>query len=185
MLAYLPAMSIPGNIFLIGPMGAGKSTIGRCLARLLKKDFRDSDKEIERRTGASIALIFDIEGEAEFRRRESTVIEDLTGLDEVVVATGGGAILSQENRKRLRSRGTVVYLHADIDTLVRRTRRDRTRPLLQTGDRRQRLKETMRAREPIYRAEADLVITTDTRSPMAVAREIVERLKSLDPHENA
>ncbi len=157
-LAYLPAMSIPTNIFLVGPMGAGKSTIGRHLAELLGKSFYDADEEIEKRTGASITWIFDIEGEPGFRKRESAVLEELTQHENVVVATGGGAILEEGNRALLKARGTVVYLAADIDTLAQRTRRDRARPLLQTADRRQRIDDLMKEREPLYRATADVTV---------------------------
>ncbi|MFQ6021479.1 MAG: shikimate kinase AroK [Acidiferrobacterales bacterium] len=179
------AMKVPGNIFLIGSMGAGKSTIGRQLAELLSKDFYDSDQEIERRTGASIALIFEIEGEVGFRKRETAVLDDLTRLDNVVLATGGGIVLSEENRILLRKRGIVVYLAADIDTLTQRTRRDRNRPLLQKSDRRQKLEELMKQREPLYRREADLVMTTSRRSPAAVARKIAAALHSLNVDEDA
>lgn len=172
-------MKVPRNIFLIGPMGAGKSTIGRHLAELLHKDFHDCDQEIEKRTGASIALIFEIEGEAGFRKRESAVLNELTRLDNVVLATGGGVIVSEENRALLRKRGIVVYLAADIDTLTQRTRRSRNRPLLRSGDRRHKLEELMGERESLYRREADLVVTTNRRSPIAVARKIAAVLNSL------
>ncbi len=173
-----------GNIFLIGPMGAGKSTVGRCLAGLLGKRFQDSDQEIEARTGASIALIFEIEGEAGFRRREVAVLEELTAGDNLVLATGGGAVLSEENRRRLRERGTVVYLHAPLETLLARTHRDKNRPLLQTADRRQTLKEILAVRDPLYREAAHLIVETDHRPPMMVAREIARRLAALSAHEN-
>jgi shikimate kinase len=178
-------MSVPANIFLVGPMGAGKSTIGRHLAELLGKSFYDADEEIEKRTGATIAWIFDIEGEPGFRKRESAVLEDLTRRENVVVATGGGAILNEENRALLKARGTVVYLAADIDTLAQRTRRDRMRPLLQTSDRRQRIEDLMEERDPLYRATADVTVATSRRSPVSVAREIRAALQSLHAHEDA
>src|SRR3990167_1933783 len=135
---HIRTMTVPGeaapraaNVFLIGPMGAGKSTIGHYLAELLHKEFLDADHEIEARTGASIPLIFEIEGEAGFRRRESSVLDDLTRKSNLVLATGGGAILSDDNRRALRTRGVVVYMHAPLETLLQRTRRDRHRPLLQ------------------------------------------------------
>lgn len=171
------AMSVPANIFLVGPMGAGKSTIGCLLARLLKKEFKDTDQEIEKRTGASIALIFEIEGEEGFRRRESAVVDELTSASDVVLATGGGVVLSKANLKMLRDRGQVVYLHAPLDVLVQRTRRDKNRPLLQTKDRRKKLEEVMKQREPLYIQEASLVINTHKRSPQAVAREIAAKLQ--------
>lgn len=173
-----------GNIFLIGPMGAGKSTVGRCLAGMLGKRFRDADQEIEARTGASITLIFEIEGEAGFRRRETDVLEELTAGDNLVLATGGGAVLSEYNRRRLRERGTVVYLRAPLETLLARTHRDRSRPLLQTADRRQTLKEILAVRDPLYRETAHLIVETDHRPAMTVAREIVRRLEGQTAHEN-
>lgn len=178
-------MSRTHNVFLIGPMGAGKSTIGRHLAEHLNKEFQDSDQEIEKRTGASIPLIFEIEGEAGFRSRESSIIDDLTSKSNLVLATGGGVILSADNRRTLRSRGVVVYLHAPLETLLQRTRRDRHRPLLQTADRRRTLEEILKAREPIYRQTADIVVETAHRSPVSVAREIARKLEALQTNENA
>jgi len=177
-------MSKANNIFLIGPMGAGKTTIGRHLATLLHKRFVDVDHEIERRTGVTIPVIFEIEGEAGFRRRESTLLAELSQDEDIVMATGGGAVLMEENRRILKERGTVVYLHADIDTLVERTRRDRNRPLLQTEDPRGKIEELLRQREPIYRVVADVVVDTGLRAPTSVARDIVTRLKALSNDEN-
>ena len=181
---HMPAMTITSNVFLIGPMGAGKSTIGRQLAVLLKKDFLDTDHEIERCTGVTIPLIFEIEGEAGFRRREALAIDELTRKTNVVLATGGGAVLDADNRKALRERGSVVYLRAEIDILVERTRRDRNRPLLQTPDPRAKLEEIMRAREPLYRSTAHVVIETDRRNPQMVARDVADTLKALWQNEN-
>lgn len=178
-------MSGTANVFLIGPMGAGKSTIGRHLAELLHKEFLDSDHEIERRTGASVPLIFEIEGEAGFRRREAAVLDELTGRANVVLATGGGAVLAEENRRILQARGTVVYLQAPLDTLLARTHRDKNRPLLQDGDRRAKLEEILRVREPLYRATAHLVVATDHRAPGVIAHEIAARLRQPPHHENA
>lgn len=177
-------MSRADNIFLIGAMGAGKSTIGRHLAELLGKEFQDSDQEIEKRTGASIPLIFEIEGEAGFRSRESSILDDLTRKSNMVLATGGGVILSADNRRILHARGVVVYLHAPLDTILQRTRRDRHRPLLQTADRRRTLEAILKAREPIYQQTADIVVETAHRSPMSVAREIARKLEILDIDEN-
>jgi shikimate kinase len=164
------------NIFLVGPMGAGKSTIGRNLAQIVGKHFVDADREVEARTGASIALIFELEGEAGFRRRERAVIEELTAGEDLVVATGGGAVLDPASRALLRSRGTVVYLHAPLDVLVRRTRRDRNRPLLQTADPRARLEQIVRERDPLYREVADVVVETDHRTVRSVVNEVARRL---------
>jgi shikimate kinase len=177
-------MSKANNIFLIGPMGAGKTTIGRHVATLLHKRFVDVDHEIERRTGVTIPVIFEIEGEAGFRRRESTLLTELSQDEDIVMATGGGAVLMEENRRILKECGTVVYLHADIDTLVERTRRDRNRPLLQTEDPRGKIEELLRQREPIYREVADVVVDTGLRAPTSVARDIVTRLKALSNDEN-
>jgi len=145
-------------------MGAGKSTVGRHLARSLEKTFLDSDKVIEERTGASISLIFEIEGEAGFRQREALVIDELTQRQNIILATGGGAVLSEENRRFLKERGHVVYLRAPLDLLVARTTRDRHRPLLANADPRQRLQSLLQEREPLYREAADLIIDTGHRT---------------------
>lgn len=179
-------MSGAGRVFLIGPMGAGKSTIGRYLADLLGKEFVDSDHEIERRTGASIPLIFEIEGEEGFRRREATMIEELTIRDDIVLATGGGAVLAERNRELLKARGTVVYLQAPIDTLVARTHRDRHRPLLpREGERRATFEEIMRVREPLYQATAHVVVTTDHRAPPVIAQEVAAKIRHLSDNADA
>lgn len=177
-------MSKADNIFLIGPMGSGKTTIGRQLAALLKKRFVDADHEIEHRTGVSIPTIFDIEGEAGFRSREAAVIDDLTREHDLVLATGGGAVLREDNRAALHTRGTVVYLQADLDTLVERTRRDRNRPLLQTDDPRGKIEQLLRSREPIYRELADIIVDTGQRAPASVARDIAARFKNLSADEH-
>jgi shikimate kinase len=181
----MPVMNQQGNVFLIGPMGAGKTTIGRHLATLLHKQFLDVDHEIEKRTGVTIPVIFEIESEAGFRRRESAMIDELTRGRDMVLATGGGAVLMEENRRVLKGRGTVVYLQADIETLVERTRRDRNRPLLQTEDPRGKIEELLRQREPIYREVAHLIVDTGQRAPSSVARDIVARLKALNIDENS
>ena len=137
------------NIYLIGPMGVGKSTIGRRLASHAGKKFLDSDREIEQRTGADIDLIFELEGEAGFRTRETNILAELTALRDVVLATGGGAVLAQRNRELLRTTGTIVYLSAEPSVLVRRTARGRIRPLLDTDDRLQRINELMRDRKSV------------------------------------
>ena len=167
-------MNIPGSLFLVGPMGAGKSTIGRQLSIRLNMDFHDSDHEIEARTGVDIPLIFELEGEAGFRKRERIVIDELTRLPGIVLATGGGAVLDPANRRHLSSRGRVIYLHASVNQQLRRTRRDRNRPLLQTGDPRARLEELMAVRDPLYREIADTVIETDGRRVREVVRQIIQ-----------
>lgn len=149
------------RVFLVGPMGAGKTTVGRHLATSLGFDFLDSDHEVEARTGADIPWIFEVEGEAGFRRREAQAIDDLTRRERIVLATGGGAVLSPENRAVLRERGFVVYLSASLRQLLARTARDRNRPLLRKGDPKIVLERILREREPLYREVAHLVIDTD------------------------
>jgi shikimate kinase len=149
-----------GNIFLVGLMGAGKTTVGKLLAQRLNKEFIDCDREIENRTGGSVPLIFEIEGEAGFRRRETRMLEELTGRRDIVLATGGGAVLCEENRRLLRERGTVVYLRAAVHELWLRTRYDKNRPLLQATDVRAKLKALYAERDPLYRGIADIVIDT-------------------------
>lgn len=169
------------NLILVGPMGAGKSTIGRLLAKELKLSFKDSDKEIEQRTGANIPWIFDVEGEAGFREREQAVIGELCKLDGVVLATGGGAVLRPENRAALHAGGRVVYLHTSVEQQLDRTSRDRNRPLLRTADPGKVLAELLRIRDPLYREIADVIIETDERPPRMVVQEILERLEALSP----
>jgi shikimate kinase len=160
------------TIFLVGPMGAGKSTIGRLLASELNLSFRDSDRVIEERTGADIPWIFDMEGEEGFRERETAVLTELAAETNVVIATGGGIILREENRSIMKSAGHVCYLTASIDQLVERTSRDKKRPLLQVDNPRQKIIDLLALRDPLYRAAADFIINTDRRSPKAVAQEI-------------
>jgi shikimate kinase len=160
----------PHNIFLIGPMGSGKTTIGRQLAKLLGLDFHDCDLELERQTGASVNLIFDIEGEAGFREREHRMLEDLTAKQGVLVATGGGVVGNEENRRLLRSRGFVVYLKTSVEQQLKRLSQDKSRPLLQAQDRSQRLRELAAVRNPLYEATADLVFNSRRSSIYASAR---------------
>ncbi len=170
---------MPGqhNIFLVGPMGSGKTAVGKSLARLLDYPFFDSDHEIERRSGAGIPLIFEREGEAGFRRREREVIADLARQERSVIATGGGAILDPHNRADLASRGWVVYLEASVAQQAERAGRTRHRPLLHGTDPLVRLEELMRVREPLYREIADLCISTDQRRVAAVAERIAEEYR--------
>jgi len=167
-------MKHPRNIFLVGPMGAGKSAVGRQLARSLHLSFVDSDDEIEARTGVDISFIFEKEGEAGFRKREAAVIDDLTRGDGVVLATGGGAVVDPDSRSRLGGRGFVVYLYTTADQQFARTSKGRERPLLEGGDRREILEELLVTRDPMYREIADLVVETDGRKVHSVAREIIE-----------
>jgi shikimate kinase len=174
--AYVPGMSKSKSIFLVGPMGTGKTTIGRHLAKALHMEFLDSDHEIEERTGADITWIFDIEGEAGFRRRESAVIDELTRRENIVLATGGGVVLDPKNRQRLKQRGIVIYLHTDVELLVKRTARDTKRPLLQTGNPREKLRELMAAREPLYRELADITLTTSDYTVRGAIKALVGKL---------
>ncbi|CAN7713783.1 shikimate kinase AroK [Pseudomonas solani] len=169
------------NLILVGPMGAGKSTIGRLLAKELRLPFKDSDKEIEQRTGADIPWIFDVEGEQGFRDREQSMLEELCLADGVVVATGGGAVLRPANREALRGGGRVVYLHTSVEQQIDRTSRDRNRPLLRTADPGRVLRDLMAIRDPLYREIADIIIETDERPPRMVVQEILERLQALPP----
>ena len=158
-------------------MGAGKTTIGKYLAQQLKLEFADTDTEIEKRTGADIPWIFDMEGEQGFRDREQQVVAELTEWDNVVLATGGGVVMRPENRNALAGRGFVIYLHATVDEQARRTRRDRRRPLLQTEDPEETLRQLMAVRDPLYREIADHIINTDGCSPRTVAQRLVKELQ--------
>jgi len=166
------------NIFLVGPMGAGKSTVGRQLAEALGLKFRDSDHEIQRRTGVDIPTIFEFEGEEGFRQRERQVIDELTQEEGIVLATGGGAVLRTDNRQDLTARGVVIYLHCSPEQQYTRTSRDRNRPLIQTKDPLARLRQIMEERDPIYRQVADLVVSTEKRGTASVVKEIRRRLET-------
>ena len=168
------------NLFLVGLMGAGKTTVGRTLARRLGKRFVDSDHEIEAHTGASIPWIFEIEGEPSFRRREAEMIRELTAQTGIVLATGGGAILNPDNRAFLKKRGTVIYLRASVDSILERTSHDKNRPLLQTENPRQRLEELMAQREPLYFEIADLVIDTGRPNVQTLVQHILHQLSVLN-----
>jgi shikimate kinase len=165
------------NVFLVGMMGAGKTTAGRILARRLKRTFHDSDQEIERRCGVRIPVIFDIEGEAGFRQREAAAIAELTALEDVVLATGGGAVLAPASRCHLVARGTVVYLHARPAALYERVRQDKNRPLLATDDPQARLEALYVERDPLYREVADIVVDTGRQSAQSLARRLLDELK--------
>jgi len=171
------AAPFPGNIFLVGMMGAGKTSVGKLLAKRLGKTFHDSDHAIEGRTGVRIPVIFELEGEAGFRLREAAVIEELTALQEIVLATGGGAVLTPSNRDLLKARGTVVYLRASVNELWNRTRHDRNRPLLQTVDPYARLCELHAQRDPLYREVADVTVETGTQSLKTLVAKLEQRLE--------
>lgn len=168
------------NIFLVGLMGAGKTTVGKLLAKHLHKTFYDSDHEIERRTGVNIPTIFDIEGEDGFRNREVGMIDELSQLRDVVLATGGGAILREETRANLKSRGKVIYLRASIDDLWLRTRHDRNRPLLQTNDPKAKLTQLFELRDPLYREVAHIIIDTSKQSVQTLVHALETKLKQLN-----
>ena len=165
-----------GNIYLVGMMGAGKTSVGRLLARRLARTFHDCDQEIERATGVRIPLIFEIEGEAGFRAMERKMLEELVQRTSVVLATGGGVVLSEQNRKLLKDHGIVVYLCATPHDLWRRTRHDRNRPLLQTADPLTTLTELYQARDPLYREIADVVMDTGNQSVSALAHRLEQKL---------
>jgi shikimate kinase len=163
------------NIYFIGLMGAGKTTIGRLLAKQLGREFYDSDHEVERKTGVKIPLIFELEGESGFRKRETAAIEELSQMDNLVVATGGGAVLLEENRAFLKNTGKIIYLRAKVNDLYQRTRSDKSRPLLQGANPKQKLEELYTVRDPIYTALADYIVDTGAQS----ANEITARIEQI------
>jgi shikimate kinase len=169
------------SVFLIGPMGSGKTAVGRYVARVLKLPFYDSDAEIERRTGVDISFIFEKEGEPGFRQREREAIEALTALQGIVLATGGGAVLLEENRRHLAERGQVVYLETSVAQQVHRVRYGRHRPLIAQGDPAERLGLLMSARAPLYSGIADIVVSTDGRKVQHVAESILRELGGAPP----
>ncbi|SFM61249.1 shikimate kinase AroK [Marinobacter zhejiangensis] len=174
-------MSLPKRVVLVGPMGAGKSTIGRLLARELGYQFLDSDRLIEERCGANIPWIFDVEGEDGFRQRETAMLAELAETQGTVVATGGGAVMKSENHAYLRKDAKIVYLRTSIEQQVERTRKDRNRPLLQNDDPEAVLRNLFAVRDPIYRQLADIVMHTDRKSPRLVVRQVMNRLNPKTP----
>ena len=167
-------------VFLVGMMGAGKTTIGRGLARALGREFVDLDHELEARCGVRVPVIFEIEGEAGFRRREAAALEECTQRRNIILATGGGAILAAENRQRLHERGIVVYLRASVDELFRRTCRDRNRPLLATADPRGTLRDLMTLREPLYKEVADMVVETGSMPVHTLVKALLPQLQAFE-----
>lgn len=166
-----------GNLILVGMMGSGKTTMGRALARHLDKTFFDSDEEIQKRTGVTIPHIFDVEGEAGFRQRETAAIGDLLERDNIVLATGGGAVLAEQNRAMLQQNGIVIYLQAGVHDLWLRTRHDKNRPLLQTGDPHAKLMELHQQRDPLYRQVADIIIQSGRQSVHALMLHLVDEVE--------
>jgi shikimate kinase len=178
----MPVMQMAGNIFFVGLMGAGKTTVGKLLAKRLGKTFYDSDHEIESRTGVNIPVIFELEGEAGFRKRETMAIEELTAMHDIVLATGGGAVLSKQNRENMSQHGTVIYLRATVNELWHRTKNDKNRPLLQTDDPRAKLEKLYTERDPLYREIADIIIDTGDQSVGSIVQHLEE---TLNKHANA
>lgn len=164
------------NIFLIGPMGSGKTTIGQRLALELGLTFYDCDHELEERTGASVNLIFDVEGEDGFRERETRLLDELTQMKNVLIATGGGVVTREESHKLLKTRGLVVYLETSVDQQLRRLSRDSKRPLLQTPDRKERLTNLANIRNPLYQGLADLIVTSHDQSVPLMAKTVLEKI---------
>ena len=166
-----------GNLILVGLMGSGKTTMGRALARHMGKAFVDSDEEIQKRTGVTIPHIFDIEGEAGFRQRETAAIRELVERDDMVLATGGGAVLAEQNRAMLQQSGIVIYLKASVHDLWQRTRHDRNRPLLQTADPHAKLTELFQQRDPLYLQVADIVMQSGKQSAHALMLHLVDEIE--------
>ncbi len=166
------------NIFLVGPMGVGKTTIGRMLANELKLTFKDSDQELEKRTGADIPWIFDVEGEAGFREREAKIIDELTQESDVLIATGGGAVLREDNRRHLMARGTVVFLDTTLEMQLKRLSKDKKRPLLQNQDHRKVLSELKEKRDPIYQSVCDFKVMVSEQNSRKVVNQIKRELSA-------
>lgn len=168
------------RLFLIGMMGAGKSTVGRLLARRCGFEFVDCDRELEARSGVTIATIFELEGEESFRRREAALIDELTLRSRIVLATGGGAVLDEDSRRHLHGRGLVIYLRASVDEILRRTQKDRARPLLQTDDRRGRIAQLLAERETLYQSIAHVTVHSSSGNPNRLVAKLL-----LDPQVEA
>jgi shikimate kinase len=168
------------NIFLVGPMGVGKTTVGHQIAEILERTFIDSDHEIEERTGATIPLIFEYEGESGFRKREKAIIAELTTHQNIVLSTGGGVVLNADNRHYLHSRGYVIYLQASVDQLLERTAHCRHRPLLQTENPRERLETLLKERHPLYTEVADITVDTGHRTVRQVIKAVLKHLKKIE-----
>ena len=165
------------NIFLVGPMGSGKTTIGRQLAKVLQRHFYDSDREIEERTGAEISLIFELEGEEGFRKREMEMIDELTNCSNIILATGGGAVIKDENRRHLHERGHVVYLKTGIEQLRARTAKDKSRPLLQTANPEQTIRKILQEREPLYMEVAHTIVNTNDHPIREIVKQICKQVQ--------
>ncbi|MFT5110976.1 MAG: shikimate kinase [Parasphingorhabdus sp.] len=167
------------NLILVGPMGVGKTTVGKALAKVTGREFVDLDQEIEYRTGVSIPTIFDIEGEDGFRKRETEIIQEYTDKSNLVIATGGGAVGRSENRKAITRSALVIYLKAPVEVLIQRTRNNRNRPLLNDRDPASTLINLMEEREPLYQEVADIVIEVDDRAPGSLCKRIVKQIEEI------
>jgi shikimate kinase len=176
----LPTKALSSNIFLVGPMGVGKTTIGRQLASRLNLTFKDSDREIEEQTGASISLIFEIEGEPGFRKREQAMIAKLTAQENIILSTGGGAVLDERNRTHLKNRGCVIYLQASVAELLNRTAYSRNRPLLLANNPSIQLEKIMNERHSLYEEVADVTINTDKHPIRQVVKLVLKQLQTLN-----
>ena len=166
------------NIFIVGPMGSGKTTVGKIVANELFLEFHDTDAKIEESTGVTIDWIFDIEGESGFRKRETSILKEVVALNSIVLATGGGIIIAEENREFLASRGTVFYLHTPLNTQIERTAKDKDRPLLKDQDPEKVLSDLQKTRQAMYEEVADHIIDTENKSGSEVANEIVKLVKN-------
>ncbi len=173
-------MSSDSNIVLIGPMGVGKSTIGRVLSQMVGREFKDTDQVVEEKTGADIPWIFDVEGEEGFRDRESSALSELLNEQGLVLATGGGIVMREQNRKLLSTQARVVYLTASVTQLLKRTRRDRKRPLLQVDDPKAKIESLINLRHPLYESVSHTQVSTENRTPKSVAEEIITNLDISD-----
>ncbi|WP_222846765.1 shikimate kinase [Chitinolyticbacter meiyuanensis] len=178
-------MKLPGNYFLVGMMGAGKTTVGRALAKATGKHFYDSDHEIESRTGVRIPTIFEVEGETGFRAREAAMIAELAAQKDIVLATGGGAVLNPDSRAALARGGFVIYLRASVDDIYQRTAHDKNRPLLQTANPKERIRELFEARDPLYREVADLTVDTSRQSVQQLTQALLAKLEHHHAHRQA
>jgi len=166
------------NVYLIGPMGSGKTSLGQRLARKMQLEFFDNDQELEKQTGASVNLIFDLEGEKGFRKRETNMLKKLTARKGILLATGGGSVLKQENRELLSESGVVVYLRTSVNQQIRRLSRDKKRPLLQSGDREEKLTRFARERNPLYEALADITFPSQNRGLVAATESLYKAVQA-------
>jgi len=176
-------LSIPENVFIVGLMGAGKTSVGKLLAKRLNKTFFDSDLEIEHRAGVSLSMIFEIEGEQGFRKRETAILKELTSLKDIVLATGGGAVLSEENRTRLSKNGVVIYLRATVNELLKRVQHDKKRPLLRAQDRCALFNELLARRGPLYKEISDIIVDSGQKNITGLALKLERDLENIQKND--